>query len=85
MLVSLPFAAYGAGLLFGRGASAWRKILGASGVMVGLWMMLELLRGDFTPAPFTSQYWRYTALATGVWTIAFGVTIASDKRSVSRP
>jgi hypothetical protein len=79
MLVSIPFAAYGAGLLLGKGASVWRKILGSSGVLLGLWMVFELLRGHFTPAPFTSQYWLYTALATGVWTIAFGMTIALSR------
>jgi hypothetical protein len=79
MLVSLPFAVYGAGLLLGKGASAWRKILGASGVLLGLWMLFELIRGDFTPAPFTSRYWLYTALATGVWTIAFGITIGFSR------
>ena len=75
MLVSLPFAAYGAGMLLGAGASLWRKILGAAGVLLGLWMLFELVTGSFTPAPFTSQYWRYTALATGTWVIAFGVTV----------
>ena len=77
MMVSLPLAAYGAGLLFGTGDSAWRKILGTGGVLLGIWMLFELLRGDFTPAPFTSHYWRYTALSTGIWSIAFGATRGS--------
>ncbi len=75
MMMSLPFAAYGAGLMLTDGATPWRKILGAGGVVLGLWMLFELVSGAFTPAPFTSQYWRYTALATGAWTVAFGVTI----------
>lgn len=83
MLVSLPFAAYGAGLLLGASASVWRKVLGASGVLLGLWMLFELLSGAFTPAPFTSHYWRYTALATGVWVIAFGVTITIARQGVA--
>lgn len=76
MLVSLPFAAYGAGLFLTARASMWRRILGGAGVLLGIWMLFELVTGDFTPAPFTSQYWKYTALATGVWVIAFGVTIS---------
>jgi hypothetical protein len=80
MLVSLPFAAYGAGLLLGAPASLWRKILGASGILLGVWMLYELVSGAFTPAPFTSQYWRYTALGTAAWVSAFGATIALARR-----
>lgn len=79
MLMSLPFAAYGAGLLLEAGATVWRRVLGAAGALVGGWMLFELLRGDFTPAPFTSHYWRYTALAAGIWSIAFGFTIAARR------
>jgi hypothetical protein len=85
MLVSLPFAAYGAGLLLGAGASAWRKVLGAAGVLLGFWMLYELMSGAFTPAPFTSQYWRYTALATGAWVSAFGITIGGARVSAYPP
>lgn len=84
MLMSLPFAAYGAGLLLERRATRWRRVLGAAGVLVGLWMLFELLRGDFTPAPFTSEYWRYTAVAAGVWSIAFGATIAARRNPPAR-
>ena len=82
MMMSLPFAAYGLGLLFDPRATAWRKILGVAGVVVGSWMLFELLSGDFTPAPFTSKYWRYTAIAASLWTSAFGATIALWKREV---
>ena len=76
MMMSLPFAAYGAGLLFGARSTIWRKVVGVTGVLVGMWMLFELLTGAFTPAPFTSRYWRYTALAAAAWAIAFGATIA---------
>ena len=80
MMMSLPLAAYGAGLLFGPRPTLWRKILGVSGVLVGMWMLFELLTGDFTPAPFTSAYWRWTAVAAAVWASAFGATIAAWRR-----
>jgi len=85
MLVSLPFAAYGAGLLLGAGSLVWRKVLGAAGVLLGSWMLYELLSGAFTPAPFTSQYWRYTAVATGAWVTAFGVTIGMGRQRANVP
>lgn len=84
MMMSLPFAAYGMGLLFDARATTWRKALGVAGVLVGAWMLFELLSGDFTPAPFTSKYWRYTAIAAGTWAIAFGATIAVAREGPPR-
>jgi hypothetical protein len=49
-----------------RGAG-WRLVVGASGVLVGMWPILATARGEFVPGPFTSPYWTITALATGAW------------------
>ncbi len=53
----------------GRGAG-WRLVAGASGVLVGLWPIFAVARGEFVPGPFTSPYWTITALATGAWFVA---------------
>jgi hypothetical protein len=50
-----------------RQGASWRLVVGASGVLVGLWPILAAARGEFVPGPFTSPYWTITALATGAW------------------
>jgi hypothetical protein len=42
-------------------------VVGAGGVLIGLWPMLAAARGEFIPGPFTSPYWTITALTTGAW------------------
>src|SRR5215208_2677640 len=48
-------------------AASWRAIVGASGLLVGLWPLAGAARGDFAPGPFTSPYWTPMALAIGAW------------------
>jgi hypothetical protein len=84
-MMSLSLAAFGAGIVVSARARNWRRLLGATGVLLGLWTLFELTRGDFTPGPFTSQYWTMTALATGIWVAAFGATIAVIPQTQSHP
>ena len=79
-MMTLSLAAFGAGMVLDSRATMWRKLVGASGVLLGLWTIFEVVRGDFTPGPFTSPLWMATALATGLWVLAFGATIAATKR-----
>jgi hypothetical protein len=79
-MMTLSLAAFGAGMLLDSPATMWRKLVGGSGVLLGLWTIFEVVRGDFTPGPFTSPHWMATALATGLWVLAFGATIAAAKR-----
>jgi hypothetical protein len=78
-MITLGLATFGAGMLLAPRATAWSKLVGAAGVLLGLWTIFEVTRGDFTPGPFTSVYWMPTALITGLWTLAFGVTIAASR------
>jgi hypothetical protein len=78
-MMTLAFALFGAGLMLTPRTTTWRKILGAGGIVLGLWTIFELVIGDFTPGPFTSRWWNRTALVTGIWVIAFGVTIAKTR------
>lgn len=78
-MMSLALATFGGGLLFTPRATVWTKVVGATGTLLGLWTIFEVVRGDFTPGPFTSPYWTATALATGLWVAAFGVTISARR------
>jgi hypothetical protein len=80
-MMTLGLATFGAGMLLAADATAWRKLVGAGGVLLGLWTIFEVVRGDFTPGPFTSDYWMPTALVTGLWVLTFGATIAATKLS----
>ena len=79
VLVGAAEMAFGVALLASARASArgagWRLLIGASGVLVGLWPILATVRGEFVPGPFTSPYWTITALTTGVWFGALASTI----------
>jgi hypothetical protein len=78
LLFGLSFAAYGVGLVSGARSAPWRMILGALGIVVGLWPMVAFAIGEFTPGPFTSPYWTATAIALGVWAALLGGTLIAD-------
>jgi hypothetical protein len=80
-LLSLAFGAYGAGLIASARRTAWKTILGATGILIGAWPFIEIARRDFLPGPFTSPLWTATALVTGIWIALFGITIALEKPS----
>jgi hypothetical protein len=75
-LMTVSLAVFGAGMLLAAHSTAWMKTVGAGGVLLGMWTIFEVVRGDFTPGPFTSQLWTATALATGIWVAVFGATVA---------
>ena len=56
-------------------AALWRAAVGSVGLLVGLWPLVATLRGEFAPAPFTSQYWALTALSTGLWFVALATAV----------
>jgi hypothetical protein len=75
-------------LLSARGArsaaTAWRATVGVAGLLVGLWPLVAALRGEFSPAPFTSPYWSPTALSTGLWFVALATAVhRSDESAVA--
>ncbi|MFL5630128.1 MAG: hypothetical protein ACJ77T_02595 [Gemmatimonadaceae bacterium] len=78
-MITVSLATFAAGMLLAERATAWRKGVGAVGVLLGLWTIFEVVRGDFTPGPFTSQLWTASALSAGIWALAFGATIAATR------
>jgi len=75
VLIGAAATAFGLALLTAARAASWRGVVGASGVLVGLWPMIAAARGEFVPGPFTSPYWTLTALATGIWFAALATAL----------
>jgi|SRR5215208_1951110 len=67
VLIGGAVTALALALLGAARAASWRAIVGASGLLVGLWPLAGAARGDFAPGPFTSPYWTPMALAIGAW------------------
>src|SRR5688572_18123120 len=67
---------FATGLLFTQGRSYLRIAVGAAGLLVGVWPIIAAFTGEFLPGPFTSEVWKETALATSIWYLLLGVTLA---------
>jgi hypothetical protein len=67
VLIGGAASAFAITLLASARRSGWGAIVGATGLAVGVWPIVAAATGEFAPGPFTSPYWRLTALATGAW------------------
>jgi hypothetical protein len=67
VLMGGAMTAFAVGLLASARHAPWRGVVGATGLLVGVWPMIAAASGEFAPGPFTSPYWSLTALATGLW------------------
>jgi hypothetical protein len=72
VLIGAAVVAFAMALLVESRALTWRTVVGVSGLLVGGWPMLAAAQGEFSPGPFTSQYWMLMALSLGLWFLAFG-------------
>ena len=79
VLMGAAATAFGLALLAIARGAAWRAVVGASGILVGLWPMIAAARGEFAPGPFTSPYWTLTALATGAWFAALATALPARR------
>jgi hypothetical protein len=80
-LIGVAMALHGGAILGrARALSPARVLLGAAGVVIGLWPVVATFTGSFDPGPFTSPRWNVTALATAAWFAAFGVSLAVRER-----
>jgi hypothetical protein len=64
--------------------ASWRAhrglaLVGALGLVLGLWPITAALRGRFWPGPFTYQYWTPLAIGLGIWFLTLGVVVARAK------
>ena len=60
-------------------------MIGAWGVVVGVWPIVAALNGEFDPGPFTSPLWNVTAIASAFWFAAFGVSLLARDRAAVVP
>jgi hypothetical protein len=80
ILIGLAMAFHGASMLVTSPTLGGRSLLGASGVLVGVWPVVATISGEFIPGPFTSSLWNVTALASALWFAAFGVSLLAPER-----
>lgn len=79
ILIGAGIAAFGASILAAGIRSrlvSW--LLGAGGVLLGLWPLLAWAIGVFEPGPFTSPWWRPTATLTTLWFMSGGIAILTQ-------
>jgi hypothetical protein len=83
VLIGAGITANSIALLAMRRWRSWGGAVSAIGILVGLWPMIAALRGEFSPGPFTSPYWSYTALSITLWMILFATAlpIPTDARA----
>lgn len=80
VLIGLTMALYGASAIIRARAFGARPLIGAWGVVVGLWPIVAALTGEFDPGPFTSRLWNVTALASAFWFTTYGVSLLVRER-----
>lgn len=80
ILIGISMALHGVVMILQQPRSLWRNVLGATGVMLGIWPIVAGMTGEFDPGPFTSDLWRLTALSSALWFAALGVTFVAAPR-----
>jgi hypothetical protein len=76
ILIGLATAAFAISLTtIGVGWRWFRWAMVISGIVLGLWPLAAWWGGTFSPGPFTSPWWRWTALATALWYAAAGAVV----------
>jgi hypothetical protein len=82
ILIGCGMAALGASILGARTpVGVFRRILGASGIVLGAWPALAWALRIFDPGPFTSRWWPASALLATAWFMALGVLLLAHARS----
>jgi xanthosine utilization system XapX-like protein len=79
VLIGIGMVAFGASMFGATGHSRpvlW--LLGVSGILVGSWPIVAWATGVFDPGPFTSRWWKPTALLTAVWFMSAGIAILAE-------
>lgn len=76
ILIGLASAAFGTSLATtGLGWRWFRWAVVVSGIVLGLWPLAAWWGGTFSPGPFISPWWRWTALTTSLWYAAAGAVV----------
>ena len=85
VLIGIGIVAFGTGILGAIGNSRlvlW--LFGVSGILVGSWPLVAWATGIFEPGPFTSRWWKPTALLTAAWFMSVGIALFAEAASARR-
>jgi len=79
ILIGFGMAAFGGSILGVPGHShPVLTLLGVGGVLFGAWPIIAWATGVFEPGPFTSRWWKPTALSMAAWFMSAGIAIVAD-------
>jgi hypothetical protein len=83
ILIGLGMAALGGSSIIGvtGRARVAKQVIGATGILLGVWPAVAWAIGVFDPGPFTSRSWPPTALLTTAWFMAMGVILLAQATS----
>ena len=79
LFVGTAVAALGAAMLTRR--PSLQLVIALLGIAIGLWPVAAWLTGEFSPGPFVSSLWRWTALVTAAWFVVVGIWLSRKPRS----
>ena len=82
VLIGIAISALGAAMLGRRRLPL--TLLGAAGILIGLWPIVAWVNGDFAPGPFVSPLWRPTALVSAAWFACAAATLFVPERGHAR-
>jgi len=79
ILIGLGMAALGASTIGATTrARVVKQLIGATGILLGVWPTLAWVIGVFDPGPFTSPWWPLTALMTTAWFMAMAIMVLAQ-------
>lgn len=76
-LVGAAIVAWSGALLGAATPRSWAGAVGLGGIPAGVWLLYASITGEFDPGPFTSPYWRITAVAMAAWMALFATAVPS--------
>jgi hypothetical protein len=70
-------------LLSSNNRRVGRVVVGASGILIGVWPLAAALQGEYAGGPFVSRFWMANALVVALWYIALAT--CAFRRGPARP
>lgn len=76
-LFGLAILLFGTATTIANRARGIQALVAMLGVPLGVWPIVETLRGNFWPGPFTNPLWTPLAIALGLWFLVIGTTLVA--------
>lgn len=84
ILNGLAITLFSIGLLVSSRRPSAGAAVGVVGIIIGVWPFIAALTGEFSPGPFTSHFWKPTALVTAFWYVALGGCLMVARHPATR-